>query len=129
MLVIVACFAWVGGWLSTGRLDQTRMIGEFEAVNGPHPGFRRNHAKGVCLTGWFDSSGAGARLSKAVVFKPGRVPVFGRFALAGGIPMVPDGPNAVREPINPVAPVFITRKKSSPSFGKLALGIIPYARI
>jgi len=96
MLVIVACFAWAGGWLSTGRLDQTRMIDTFEAVNGPHPGFRRNHAKGVCLTGWFDSSGAGARLSKAVVFKPGRVPVFGRFALAGGMPMMPDGPNAVR---------------------------------
>lgn len=96
MLVIVACFAWAGGWLSTGRLDQTRMIDTFEAVNGLHPGFRRNHAKGVCLTGWFDSSGAGARLSKAVVFEPGRVPVFGRFALAGGLPMMPDRPNAVR---------------------------------
>jgi catalase len=72
------------------------MINTFEAVNGLHPGFRRNHAKGVCLTGWFDSSGAGARLSKAVVFEPGRVPVFGRFALAGGLPMMPDRPNAVR---------------------------------
>ena len=64
MLVIVACFAWAGGWLSIGRLDQTRIIDTFEAVNGLHPGFRRNHAKGVCLTGWLDSSGAGARLSK-----------------------------------------------------------------
>jgi catalase len=36
------------------------------------------------ITGWFDSSGAGAQLSKAVVFKAGRVPMFGRFALAGG---------------------------------------------
>ncbi|MGB8898721.1 MAG: catalase family peroxidase [Methylocella sp.] len=72
------------------------MIDTFEAVNGLHPGFRRNHAKGVSLTGWFDSSGAGARLSKAVVFEPWRVPVFGRFALAGGLPMLPDRPNAVR---------------------------------
>jgi catalase len=38
MLVIVACFAWAGGWLSTGRLDQTRLIDMFEAVNGPHLG-------------------------------------------------------------------------------------------
>jgi catalase len=72
------------------------MIDTFQAVNGLYPGFRRNHAKGVCLLGWFDSSGAGVRLSKAMVFKPGRVPVFGRFALAGGKPMMPDGPNAVR---------------------------------
>jgi catalase len=72
------------------------MIDTFEDVNGLHPGFRRNHAKGVCLEGSFESNGAGARLSTASVFKPGRVPVFGRFALAGGMPMMPDGPAAVR---------------------------------
>lgn len=93
---IAACFAWAGGWPSRGRLDQTRIIDTFEAVNGVHPGFRRNHAKGVCLTGVFDSTGAAARYSKAEVFKSGHVPVFGRFALAGGLPMIPDGPSAVR---------------------------------
>ncbi len=46
-------------------------------------GFRRNHAKGVCVTGWFESNGQAAVLSKAAVFKPGRIPVVGRFALAG----------------------------------------------
>ena len=96
VLAIAAAFAWVGGWFSPGQLDQTAMIDRFEAVNGPHPGFRRNHAKGVCFSGWFDSNGAGVRLSKAAVFEPGRVPVFGRFALAGGIPAMPDGPAAVR---------------------------------
>jgi catalase len=94
--LIAACFAWTGNWLPPRHLDQTSMIDTFEAVNGPHPGFRRNHAKGVCLTGWFDSNGAGARLSKAVVFGPGRVPVTGRFALAGGMPLMPDRPNSVR---------------------------------
>ena len=72
------------------------MVDEFEAVNGEHPGFRRNHAKGVCLTGWFESNGAGARLSTPQCSRPGRVPVIGRFALAGGVPMMADGPNAVR---------------------------------
>jgi catalase len=72
------------------------MIDTFEAVNGVHPGFRRNHAKGVCLAGVFDSNGAGAPYSSAEIFKPSRVPVFGRFALAGGMPMMPDGPSVVR---------------------------------
>ncbi len=93
---VAGSFAWAAGWLSPGRLDQKRIINGFEAVNGPHPGFRRNHAKGVCLTGWFDSNGAGTRLSHAMVFRTGRVPVFGRFALAGGMPRLPDGPAVVR---------------------------------
>ena len=93
---IVVLFLWTGGWLSSGRLTQTRIVDTFEGVNGPHPGFRRNHAKGVCLEGMFESNGAGAKLSRASVFKSGRTPVIGRFALAGGMPMMPDGPAAVR---------------------------------
>ena len=96
LLAIVVLFLWSGGWLSSGHLTQTRLIDTFEDVNGPHPGFRRNHAKGVCLEGSFESNGAGARLSAASVFRPGRVPVSGRFSLAGGMPMMPDGPAAVR---------------------------------
>jgi catalase len=68
----------------------------FDRADGPHPGFRRNHAKGVCATGTFESNGQGQRLSRAVVFRPGPVPVVGRFAFAGGQPFVPDGPNIVR---------------------------------
>jgi catalase len=97
---IVACtaaaFALTAGWLTRGRLTQTRVVDQFEAANGVHPGFRRNHSKGVCFTGWFDSDGAGETLSRAQVFRPGRTPVFGRFALAGGQPFISDGPMAVR---------------------------------
>ena len=96
LLVIFVLFLWAGGWLSSGHLTQTRLVDTFEAVDGPHPGFRRNHAKGVCLEGSFESNGAGAKLSTATVFKPGRMPVIGRFALAGGMPMIPDGPALVR---------------------------------
>jgi catalase len=96
LLATAGTFAATAGWLSPDRLDPKRMIDRFEAVNGEHPGFRRNHAKGVCLTGWFESNGGGARLSTASLFARGRVPVIGRFALAGGLPMMPDGPGAVR---------------------------------
>ena len=90
------CFAWAGGGVIPGRVDETRMIAAFEANSGPQPGFRRNHAKGICLSGWFDGNGAGLGLSKAQVFRPGRVPVFGRFSLAGGRPARADGPNVAR---------------------------------
>jgi hypothetical protein len=96
VLAVVACFAFVGGWLSPGRLTQARMIDGFQEVNGVHPGFRRSHAKGVCIVGYFDSNGEGVRLSKAAVFRPGRIPVIGRLSLAGGQPYVSDGPAAVR---------------------------------
>jgi catalase len=72
------------------------MINTFEEVNGVHSGFRRNHAKGVCFAGFFESNGRGVELSKASVFLPGRVPVIGRFALAGGKPFVADEPHTVR---------------------------------
>jgi catalase len=96
VMSVAAGFAFAGGWLSPRRLTQGRMIAAFAAANGTHAGFRYNHAKGVCVAGYFDSNGNAAALSKAVVFQPGRTPVFGRFALAGGHPEMADGPKAVR---------------------------------
>ena len=96
MLSVTGAFAYTGGWLSPVRLTQDRMMAAFRVANGTHVGFRRNHAKGICVTGWFESSGRAAAISKAAVFRPGRVPVVGRFALAGGMPFQPDAPNTVR---------------------------------
>ncbi len=96
VLVVAGSFAYAGGWLTTGRLTPAWLIDTFEQVGGLHPGFRRNHAKGVCIAGFFDSNGAGARLSKARVFEPGRVPVLGRFSFAGSQPDVADAPMIVR---------------------------------
>jgi catalase len=50
----------------------------------------------VCAAGYFESSGQGSRLSKAVVFRPGRVPVIGRFALGGGMPFQADAVQTLR---------------------------------
>jgi catalase len=96
LLIFVGLFAYAGGWLTPARLTPAKLVATFQAVNGPHPGFRRNHAKGVCIGGWFDSNGDASALSKADVFKPGRVPVVGRFALAGGMPMQSDAKATVR---------------------------------
>src|SRR5260370_25876750 len=93
---IAGLFLYAGGWLTPRTLSPALMINTFEQVNARHPGFRRNHAKGVCVSGYFESNGHGLALSKASVFLPGRVPIIGRFALAGGQPYISDAPQTVR---------------------------------
>jgi catalase len=89
-------FLYQAGWFSSRTLTPASMINTFEQVNGVHPGFRRNHAKGVCFRGYFESNGQGTALSKAAVFPTGRIPVIGRFSLGGGQPYVTDAPSTVR---------------------------------
>jgi catalase len=90
VLLVCSSFLYAGGWLSPHALTPARFIDTFEEVNGAHPGFRRNHAKGIAVHGYFEANGQGSHLSKAVVFRPGRVAVVGRFALAGGMPYAAD---------------------------------------
>ena len=89
-------FAYLGGWFTPNELTPARLTDGFEQVDGLHPGFRRNHAKGVGVSGFFESNGNGVRLSKAAAFRPGRVPVIGRFSLGGGQPYAADTAGAVR---------------------------------
>lgn len=96
LAAVAGAFAYLGGWLTPRKLTPARFTDAFEQVFGVHPGFRRNHAKGVGVSGSFDSNGRGARLSTAAVFRPGRVPVIGRFSLGGGQPDAADTPDAVR---------------------------------
>ncbi len=96
ILCVAGGFLYLGGWFSPNALTPARFVDAFERTGGFHSGFRRNHAKGVGVSGYFDSNGHGARLSKASVFRLGRVAVIGRFSFGGGDPNVADAPNAVR---------------------------------
>jgi catalase len=58
---------------------------------GQHPGLRANHAKGIVVQGSFTPTEAGARLSRAPLFRGGSVPVIARFSDPTGIPDVADG--------------------------------------
>lgn len=93
---VVGAFLCLGGWFSPNKLTPGRFVDGFQKVDGVYSGFRRNHAKGVCVTGFFDSNGNGVQFSKALVFRAGRVPVIGRFSLGGGDPYMADGAGAVR---------------------------------
>jgi len=96
LLGVVAAFLYLGGWFTPQKLTPGRFVDELQHLNGMHPGFRRNHAKGVDVRGFFDSNGQGVRLSKAVVFQTGRVPVIGRFSLGSGDPHATDALTTVR---------------------------------
>lgn len=90
-------FAWVAGWLSPGRLTPKRFADAIEAGNGEvHRGFRRAHAKGVCISGYFEGNGQGMALSRARVFETVRTPFVGRMSVGGGSPYGLDGKARVR---------------------------------
>jgi catalase len=84
VLGVAGAFLYLGGWFNSEALTPGRFADGFE------------RADGVCVSGSFESNGRGTRLSKAVVFKAGRVPTMGRFSFAGGNPYVADGPESVR---------------------------------
>ena len=75
-------FAYTAGWLSPTRLTPTKIVDSLAPPGGPSLGHRRNHAKGICFTGVFESNGNGAELSSAQVFARGEYPALGRFNLA-----------------------------------------------
>ena len=65
LAVDVGAVAYANKWIGAGSAWTPRMFLErFRRVFGVHPGFRRNHAKGVAVTGYFDSNGNGRELSK-----------------------------------------------------------------
>jgi catalase len=94
--VVAIGFAFTAGWLSPQRLTPGKMLKALAPPGGPVPGYRRNHAKGICFTGTFTANGEATALSIAQVFAPGQYPVVGRFNLAGGDPHAPDAMAAVR---------------------------------
>ncbi|KGU73873.1 catalase family peroxidase [Burkholderia pseudomallei] len=93
---VAATFGYVGGWLAPHRLTPQRLVDALQRNGGLHPGYRRNHAKGVCVTGYFEGNGAASAYSTAPFFAAVRTPVVGRFALPGGNPYAPDSSVPIR---------------------------------
>ncbi|MDD0973449.1 catalase family peroxidase [Pseudomonas fontis] len=87
---VAAGFAYAAGWIGPDRLTPKRIIDTFMSQAGYYPGYRKNHAKGLCVSGYFQSSGLAAPLSRARVFSQPTVPVIGRFAIGGANPLAPD---------------------------------------
>ncbi|AKK69308.1 catalase family peroxidase [Xanthomonas translucens] len=95
--LLAAAFAWSAGWLGgPQRLTAQRMTDAIEAGGPPHPGFRRAHSKGMCVSGHFEGNGQARALSSARVFTQAAVPVLGRMSIGGGDPHGADATARVR---------------------------------
>jgi catalase len=94
VVALAAAFAWAAGVIGPRRLSGGTIADALEKSTGTaQPGYRRAHAKGLCLSGSFDATGAGTALATAQIFQRGRYPVIGRFSLGGGNPLASDGRN------------------------------------
>jgi catalase len=96
LAVDLGALLYANDWIGPARLTPGVFLDGFAKVFGRQPGYRKNHAKGVAVTGYFDSNGNARTLSKAAVFAPGRTPVTGRFSLAGGNPHAADASSTAR---------------------------------
>lgn len=74
-----------------------QVVDQFQKNEGVFPGYRRNHAKGECISGYFVGSGKAAAYSVAQVFEAGRrTPVMGRLSIPGTNPYVWDDSTPIR---------------------------------
>jgi hypothetical protein len=55
-----------GGWYSPSAVTPARFVDAFERAGGLHSGFRRNHAKGVGVSGYFESDPFGEKIWRGV---------------------------------------------------------------
>lgn len=94
---LALAFAWVAGWLTPGRLTPQLFTDAIESSNGQvYAGFRRAHAKGICVSGYFEGNAQGEALSSARLFAPVHTPFVGRLSIGGGSPYGLDGKARVR---------------------------------
>ncbi len=88
------------GSMSSVNADRATALAEealeaFDAMNGPRPGFRPAHAKGILIAGTFTPASAAKSLTRAPHLQRASTPVTVRLSNSSGIPTVPDNaPNA-----------------------------------
>jgi catalase len=81
--------------------DQTtpqEVILALEGVFGQQPGFRKNHAKGMCAEGFFVGEPEASAYSRSGLFSGAEIPVVVRFSIGGGDPNASDtgkGPRGI----------------------------------
>jgi len=66
------------------------VMSTMEKLNGVTPGARRNHIRGVCVSGIFVGTKSAQTYSRSALFTGENIPFVGRFSLAGGNPNAPD---------------------------------------
>ncbi|GAA3544892.1 catalase family peroxidase [Zobellella aerophila] len=88
LAVSVLCAGLPLGVNAAATPDQ--IVTAMENKFGVYPGERRNHTKGICFSGEFQSTAEAAALSRSPLFQGNAIPVIGRFSQAGGNLHAPD---------------------------------------
>ncbi|XQZ98208.1 catalase family peroxidase [Komagataeibacter rhaeticus] len=89
----VAAFSYV---MTFSGATQRQFLEAFHEGGNPGSGYRRNHAKGVCVVGNFSPSRDASHLFTSSVFSIPKTPVIGRFSVSGPDPYHGDTVKAVR---------------------------------
>jgi len=81
--------------MTTAKLDHVTEVAQaalraFDDLNGPQPGFRPAHAKGILVAGQFTPATDATSLSRAPHLQRPSTPVTVRFSDFAGIPTIPD---------------------------------------
>ncbi|WP_275557263.1 catalase family peroxidase [Pseudoalteromonas sp. J010] len=107
---ISAFVAWYGAvlFLTQSAQASTKVTAQqfvdLQQGQSHFPGFRRAHAKGVCVSGEFISNGSLTHYSDAEVFSAGVHPFIGRFSIAGNNPHADE----LSAPVRSFALSFVT---------------------
>ena len=89
--------AWTTGIVGPARFGPDTLVDAMQGGAEPRfPGFRRAHARGLCVEGTFLSEGALGAYSTAQALAPGRTPLIGRYSIGGGNPAAPEAAAGVR---------------------------------
>ncbi|MEH8021350.1 catalase family peroxidase [Rheinheimera metallidurans] len=87
--VLVFSFLYAAGLFGNKDVTAQDFVNLQQSAK-PYFGFRRAHAKGVCLQGEFIANGALAPFSQSSLFQTGSNTFTGRFSIAGNNPLAPD---------------------------------------
>lgn len=91
-------------WAEPSPKITSQQFVNLQEGNTINAGFRRAHAKGICVIGEFHSNGALSNYSEAAIFEQGVMPFIGRFSIAGNNPSAPD----LKAPVRSLALSFAT---------------------
>lgn len=96
LIIFLLIAAFIGGFLYAagifgGKATSAQQFIDLQEPDPPHLGFRRAHAKGICIQGTLESTGLLAPFTEAEFFQAQeKHPFIGRFSIAGVNPLAPD---------------------------------------
>lgn len=93
--LMASAFLYAAGFIGhkdavTAKSFVNLQEGKPVSLKSDRAGFRRAHAKGICVTGEFQATGDLQPYSITPIFQSGSHPFIGRFSIAGNNPIAPD---------------------------------------